>query len=194
MRALNVDGQALQVRRLAGDASVQVITLVYIGFAVPQRWALTGLQQLIWDDGTADTWTGREVMLSNLQTEVGDLSSLQITLSGVTDAERALAFADVEGDPVKIYRAWVDLADNATAADALLWWEGEIDIPGWTAGRDAFLHFTAESRASIALRPSPSRYTHDEQQRLYTGDTSLDFDPATDAAPVVWPAASYFRV
>jgi hypothetical protein len=44
------------------------------------------------------------------------------------------------------------------------------------------------------MRPKPSRYTNDEQQRMFSGDTSLDRDPATDAAPVTWPAASYFRV
>ena len=44
-----------------------------------------------------------------------------------------------------------------------------------------------------ALRAKPSRYTNDEQQRRYTGDTSLDIDPATDAAPVAWPAASFFK-
>ena len=72
-------------------------------------------------------------------------------------------------------------------------WAGELDMPGWQGGPEALVHFSAESRASIALRQRPSRYTHDEQQRLYAGDTSLNFDPATDAAPVVWPAASYFR-
>lgn len=189
MRTLNTAGQALQARRLAGE-NIPVVPLLYIGFAVAQRWALCGLQKLVW--GGHD-WVGRDVLLSNLQTEVGELSGIQITLAGVTDPERALAFADVEGAPVEIYRAWVDPADGSVA-DALLWWSGEIDVPGWQAGRESLLHFTAESRASISLRPSPSRYTNDEQRRLYSGDTSLDFDPATDAAAVVWPAASYFRV
>jgi hypothetical protein len=189
MRALNTAGQALQVRRLAGEA-IAVVPLVYMGFTVAQRWALCGLQKLVW--GGFD-WVGREVLLSNIQTEQGDLSTLQITLAGVTDAERALAFSDVEGAPVQIYRAWVD-PTNGSVADALLYWEGEVDIPGWQAGREALLHFRAESRAAISLRPSVSRYTNDEQQRLYPGDTSLDFDPATDAAALTWPAASFFRV
>ena len=55
-------------------------------------------------------------------------------------------------------------------------------------------HFLAESRASIAMRPRVTLYTNDEQQRLFAGDTSLDFDPAMDAAAVTWPAASFFRV
>jgi hypothetical protein len=46
----------------------------------------------------------------------------------------------------------------------------------------------------VALRPRVTRYTNNEQQRLYPGDTSLDVDPLTDAASLVWPAASYFKV
>lgn len=188
MRTLNTAGAALQTRRLAGEA-IPVITLLHIEFDTPQRWALCGLQKLVWD---SYDWTGRDILLTNIQSEQGDLSSIQITLPGVTDAERALAFDDVEGAAVNIYRAWVDPADGSVA-DALLMWAGEIDIPGWQAGRESLIHFTAESRAAVSMRPSVTRYTNDEQQRLFTGDTSLDFDPATDAGPVVWPAASYFR-
>jgi hypothetical protein len=56
------------------------------------------------------------------------------------------------------------------------------------------VNFTAEHRQELAAQSKPSRYTNDEQQRLFPGDTALDFDPATDAAPLVWPAASYFKV
>lgn len=196
MRALNANGQALQARRLAGE-SIPVVPLLFIDFASPQRWALHGVD-LVW---SAQTWSHREVLLSNIQSEQGDLSQIQITLPGVSDAERALAFEDCEGVEVLIYRAWVD-PDGATlgaasaggVADALLYWSGELDIPGWSTGQSSMAHFIAESRASIAMRPSVSRYTNDEQQRLFPGDTSLDFDPATDRGPLVWPAASYFRV
>ena len=188
MRTLNSAAQALQVRRTAGE-NIPVVNLLYMGFAVVQRWAIAGVP-LAWN---SQTWTQRDIRLSNVQSEQGDFRQAQITLPGVTDAERALAFADVEGIAVQIYRAWVD-PDTAVVADAIQVWAGEVDIPGWQARREAYVHFLAESRASIALRPRASRYTNDEQRRLYPGDTSLDFDPATDSAPVTWPAASYFRV
>lgn len=202
MRTLNANGAALQARRLAGE-KIPVVPLLYLGpnavtgtgIAVAQRWAIDGVDR-VWG---GFTWTRRDVALGNIQSEVSEFSALQITLPGVTDSERALVFSDVEGSLVEIYRAWVD-PDGATTGtpgsvgDALLFWSGELDQAGWQAGRVAVAHFTAESLASIALRTKPSRYTNEEQQRLFPGDTSLDVDPATDAAPVVWPAASFFKV
>lgn len=202
MRTLNAHGAALQARRLAGE-KIPVVPLLYLGpnavtgtgIAVAQRWAIDGVDR-VWG---GFTWTRRDVGLGNIQSEVSEFSAVQITLPGVTDPERALVFSDVEGSLVEIYRAWVD-PDGATTGtpgsvgDALLFWSGELDQAGWQAGRVAVAHFTAESLASIALRTKPSRYTNEEQQRLFPGDTSLDVDPATDAAPVVWPAASFFKV
>jgi hypothetical protein len=185
---LNAGGQALQARRLLGE-KIPVVWLLYLGLAAPQRYALAGVD-LVWG---GHTWTARDVVISDVEDDVSDYSALQITLPGVTDPERAQAFADVEGAAVQLYRAWVDPA-TAQVADAVLRWSGELDVPGWQVGREALVHFVAESRAAIALRPSPIRYTNEEQQRLYPGDTSLDFDPATDAKPVAWPAASWFRV
>lgn len=201
-RTLNTNGAALQARRLAGE-KIPVVPLLYLGpnpvtgtgIAVAQRWAIDGVDR-VW---ASNTWTRRDVQLGNIQSEVSELSAVQITLPGVTDPERALVFSDVEGSLVEIYRAWVD-PDGATTGtpgsvgDALLFWSGELDQAGWQAGRVAVAHFTAESLASIALRTKPSRYTNEEQQRLFAGDTSLDVDPATDAAPLVWPAAGFFRV
>lgn len=202
MRTLNANGAALQARRLAGE-KIPVVPLLYLGpnaitgtgIAVAQRWAIDGTSR-IW---SSQTWVARDIGLSNLQSEVSEFSGVQLTLPAVTDAERALAFSDVEGSLVRIYRAWVD-PDGATTgtpgsvADALLFWEGEIDQAGWQAGRVSVAHFSVECLASVALRPKPRRYTNDEQQRVSAGDTSLDIDPATDASAVVWPAASFFRV
>lgn len=201
-RTLNANGAALQARRLAGER-IPVVPLLYLGpnaitgtgIAVAQRWAIDGTDR-VWG---GFTWSARDLQLTDLQSEVSEHSNMRITLPGASDSERALAFSDVEGSLVQLYRAWVD-PDGATTgtpgsvADALLYWAGELDQAGWQAGRVAVVHFTAESMASIALRAKPSRYTNEEQQRLVSGDTSLDVDPGTDAAPVVWPAASYFRV
>lgn len=202
MRTLNTNGAALQARRLAGE-KIPVVPLLYLGpnpttgtgIAVAQRWAIDDVDR-VWG---GFTWTRRDVALSNIQSELSELSAMQITLPGVTDPERALVFSDVEGSQVELYRAWVDPTGATTGtpgsvADALLFWSGELDQAGWQAGSLSVAHFTAESLASISLRTKPSRYTNEEQQRLFTGDTSLNVDPATDAAPLVWPAASFFRV
>ncbi|MEY2653781.1 MAG: hypothetical protein RLZZ524_809 [Pseudomonadota bacterium] len=187
MRTLNADALALQTRRLAGE-KIPVIPLLFLDLTTPQRWAIAGTP-LVWG---GYTWEARDILLGEVEDSGSEYSGLRITLPGVSDSERALAFEDVEGAACELRLAYVD-PDTAVVEDAVLVWAGELDVSGWQAGPEAIVHFTAEHRASIALRPRPSRYTNDEQQRLYTGDTSLDFDPQTDAAPVVWPAAGYFR-
>lgn len=188
MRTLNAGALALQARALAGER-IPIIPLLYMGLTVPQRWALCGTP-LVWG---GFTWAARDVGISEVSDDAAEIAGLKITLPGVTESERALALSgDVEGSAVTLYLAFVDPV-TAVVADAMQVWAGELDMPGWQGGPEALVHFTAESRASIALRQRPSRYTNDEQKRLHPGDTALDFDPATDAAPVVWPAASYFR-
>jgi hypothetical protein len=197
MRTLNANGAALQTRILAGDAGATRIVLLHIAFTVAQRWALAG-SAVSW---SSETWSARDIVLSNIQSEQGDLSHIQITSPGVTDSERALAFEDSEGAACNVYFAWFD-KDGATTGtpgtvgDALLMWAGELDQPGWTTGlgETNAIHFTAESRASIALHPSVSRYSNDEQQRLFSGDTSLDFDPRADGGPKPWPSADFYKV
>lgn len=197
MRTLNANGAALHARILAGDGGATRIVLLHIAFATAQRWAITGTT-VSWD---SQTWTARDVLLSNIQSEQGDFSHIQITLPGVSDSERAIAFEDSEGLACNVYLAWFD-KDGATTGtpgsvgDALLVWSGELDQPGWQTGlgETNAIHFTAESRAAIAMRQRVSRYTNDEQQRLYSGDTSLDFDPRTDGGPKPWPNADFYRI
>lgn len=188
MRTLSAGAQALQVRRLAGEP-VPVVPLVFMDLATPQRWAVAGAP-LVWG---GYTWAARDIVVDPVDDQVGSFAPLRLLLPGVTDSERALAFEDVEGKAIEIRAAYVD-PDTGAVADAVLLWAGELDVAGWDAGPVSTVAFTAESRASIALRGRTSRYTNDEQQRLYSGDTSLDTDPATDAAPLVWPAAGYWRV
>lgn len=189
MRPLNAAAQALRVRALAGE-KIPVIPLVYIGLPVPQRWALCGLD-LVW---AGFTWAAQDLGLEAIEDDAGQPSGLRISLPGITPSQVALGVDDdIEGAPVTVSLAWVD-PDTAAVADALQVWAGELDMPGWQDGPRAVVQFAAEHRASIAARPRVSRYTNDEQQRLYPGDTSLNFDPATDGAPMVWPSASFFRV
>lgn len=188
MRTLNTAGQALLDRLVAGE-KIPVVDLLYMGLPVPQRWALAGVP-LVWG---GNTWQARDIAISELADEVPSINNLRITLPGVTESERALALdGDIEGAAVELYKALVD-PDTGAVGDALLVWAGELDMPGWQYGREAAVHFSAEHRATIALRPRVSRYTNDEQQRLYAGDTSLDIDPATDGGDLIWPAAGFYK-
>jgi len=196
--AMNAEGLALLARAIAGER-IPVIQLVYIaqldpltglevGPFVPQRWAACGTQ-LAWD---GSDWVAVDIAISEIEDTVNGLNGQTFALPGVTESEIAFAFDDVDGATVRVYDAWVD-PDTGEVADAVLAWSGEMDIPGWQDGPEASVLFTAVHHGNAALRPKPSLYTDDEQRRLYLGDTSMAFDPATDAGPVVWPNAAYFK-
>lgn len=189
MRALNSEAQALQARAIAGE-TIPIHLLVFFDLDVPQRWAVGGTP-LVWG---GHTWAAQEMLIDAISDDVAQPSGLRFTLPAVFESEIALAVDDdIEGSEVEVYMAFVDPA-TGEVADAVLVWSGELDIPGWQDGPEALAHFTAEHRGTIAMRSRPLRYTDSDQRRLYAGDTSLAFDPATDAAPVVWPANSYFKV
>lgn len=187
MRTLNAGGQALLDRLIAGE-QIPVVPLLYMGLTVPQRWALGGFD-VVWG---GYTWVARDIGLTPIVQDAGQ-NGMRFVLPGATEAELALAFDDVEGGDVELRLAFCDPV-TAVAADAMSVFAGQLDVPGWEDGPTAAVIFTAEHRGTTALRQRVSRYTDDEQQRLYAGDTSLDFDPGTDKAPIVWPNASYFRV
>jgi hypothetical protein len=174
---------------LAGEKIPQV-PLVHLAItAAPQRWALCSVP-LVWG---GFTWEPLDVAIGSVTDAIQQADGIRLTLPAVTPAQLALAAQDLEGTPVKVYLADVD-PDTAAVADAVQVWSGELDQTGWQDGPQAVAHFDAESKAAIALRDRVSRYTNDEQRRLFPSDTALDVDPTTDAAPLVWPAASYFKV
>jgi hypothetical protein len=188
MRTLNTAGAALLARLQAGE-QIPVVNLVQVDLSTVQYYACCGIP-LIWN---SQTWAPADIAIAAVEDAVTDLTNVTMTLPGVTSAQIALAFdSSIDGAPVHIYTAFVD-PDTGVVGDAMLIWSGELDLPGWQDGHEANVIFTAEHRGTIALAARPSRYTNDEQQRLYPGDTSLDFDPATDATPIVWPAASFFK-
>lgn len=189
MRTVNPTAAALRARRLAGEKIPQ-IPLVYVGIdAAPQRWAICSVP-LVWG---GYTWEPLDIAIGSLTDAVQQAGDVKLTLPAVTPAQLALAAQDLEGSPVTVSAADVD-PDTAAVADAVQLWAGELDQTGWQDGPQAVAHFGAESAESVALRDRVSRYTNDEQQRLFPGDTSLDVDPLTDAAPQVWPAASFGRI
>lgn len=187
MRTLNAGAAALQARAVAGER-IPVILLIHFDTPVPQRWAACGLP-LVWG---GYTWESVEVAIEAITDATDEAGGMKFTLPAATEQQLALAMQDLGGCAVTVRKAWVD-PDTGTVEDAVQIWAGELDTTGWQDGPQAAAHFSAESRATVAMRPRPSRYTNDEQQRLHPGDTSLDVDPMTDAAPLVWPAAAYFR-
>lgn len=188
MRTFNADGLALLARSVAGER-IPFVPLIFFDTTSPQYWAACSVP-LEWD---GHTWEPLDISIGEIDDATPELNGLVLSFPGVTESQLAFAFDDLEGVTARVYHALVE-PTTGEVVDAVLAWSGVLDTPGWEEGEQAFVFMSAEHRGASALRAKPSRYTDDEQQRLYPGDTSLDFDPATDAAPLVWPAASFFRV
>lgn len=190
MRALSAGGQALLARALLGEA-IAVVQLVRVDFTGGTSYLTTAGQRVEWD---GQTWEPAGLgQIEAVEDSATEMPPLRFTMPGLNDAQKAVALEPgAEGAPVRVYDALLD-PDTGDVADAVLAWAGTLNVPELSDGPQASLTVTAEHRGMLALRPKPSRYTDDEQRRLYPGDTALDFDPATDAAPLVWPAASFFR-
>lgn len=190
MRTLNTDGQALLNRIIAGEQIPVVQLFEAVLDTATLRYNTSGVP-LVW---SGHTWLPTALRVDPISYGAnGEIDQLAFVLPGVDSDQLSLALSEpVDGRSVRIYDALVDPA-TGTVADAPLAWAGTLNIPSLADGPQAAVSWTAEHRAVQALRPKPSRYTNDEQQRLYPGDTCLNFDPATDAAPLAWPAASYFK-
>lgn len=188
MRTLNATAQALLDRIEAGER-IPMVQLVHIATSVPMYLTTAGVN-VEWD---GQTWYGNSVSVEPIADAVSEYPSIALQLPAITEDQISIVLTtSVEGVALSIYDALID-PSTGVVADAVLAWAGTLNVPGIEDGPTAVVVVTAEHRGMSALRAKPSRYTDDEQRRLYPGDTSLDFDPATDAAPLVWPAASYFK-
>lgn len=189
MRSHNAASAALLARLEAGE-HIPMVQLVEIAFTpTTERYCTAGIT-VQWG---GFSWLGLGLGLEPVEDAVGDMPAMTLSVPAVSPAQISLALTQqVEGTTMRVYDALVDPATGAVA-DAVLAWAGELSMPALEDGPKAVISVLAEHRGTVATRNRVSRYTHDEQQRLFPGDTALNFDPATDAAPLVWPAASFFK-
>lgn len=191
MRAMSAPALALLARLQAGE-QVPMVQLVRVALAGGTLYLTTAGHAITWD---GETWNAAGLgAIEAIEDAQAEMPGLRFTLPGINEAQMAVALeGGTEGASVQVYDALLD-PDTGECADGVLAWAGTLNVPTLQDGPQADMVVTAEHRGLLALRPKASRYTNDEQQRLHPGDTSLDFDPATDAAPLVWPAAAYFKV
>ena len=71
-------------------------------------------------------------------------------------------------------------------ADPVLVFHGRMDVMNIEIGNTATITVTAESRLADWNRARTSRYTDEEQQRLYPGDKGLQYVAQTAEMELVW--------
>jgi hypothetical protein len=190
VRTINAAGLALLERAKAGE-QMPVTQLVRIAFTGGTVFLTTAGHAIPWD---GETWEPAGLgAIEAVADSSSEMPPLRFTMPAISAAQLAVALEPgTEGAAVLVYDALID-PDTGACEDAVLAWSGALNVPTLVDGPQADMTVTAEHRGMLAIRPKPSRYTDDEQRRLYPADTSLNFDPATDAKPLTWPAASFFK-
>lgn len=189
MRDLGTTGEALLNRMLAGE-EVPVVQLVRL--SLQQTIYLTTAGHDVDYDG--HTWIGNSIAsIEPISDGVGELESLRFVRPLVSEEHIAMVLsAPFAGKLVTVYDAWLDPGTRQVAHVEVAW-RGVLNMPDLQDGQTAIASCTADHIGVRSTVTKASRYTNDEQQRIYPGDTSLDVDPKVDGGQIAWPKASYFK-
>lgn len=139
--------------------------------------------------------TGAVGSVEEVADAVGEHKPLRFTLTGVDSSYLAVALgSDIKNIATTVSLCVLSAADRKTVVDVLQMWTGKLDqMPIRMAGGTCTISVTAEHAGTAYARPKPLRYTDDDQQRLYPGDTCCRFVVSQSQKQDVWPAASLFR-
>lgn len=139
--------------------------------------------------GTGGLGTVEEVADS-----AGEFKNLRFTLSGISAAYLSVALSlNLKSVACTVHVCVLDGTTHAVA-DVLQVWTGKMDqMPVALGNGTCTITAIAEHAGAAYARPKPLRYTDDDQQRLYPGDTCCRFVVSQSQKTDVWPAASFFR-
>lgn len=142
---------------------------------------------------------GQIIEINPVTDSPGDPRGISLTVNGVPSANLALALQDsttIQGVPVNLYSCVLDPTTYQPLVTSLEW-SGRLDTLGVDDGEmggETRVTLTAEHIGIDLIRPQPVRWTDVDQRRLFSSDPSLEFIAATAASPIVWPAASFFKI
>lgn len=135
------------------------------------------------------TWIGVGALGSIDQiTEASDLSAqgLGFSISGVPTEYISTALGQkYQGRSCKVWFAPLD-SNHQVIADPIGSFNYRMDTMDIELGQTATIRVSAESRLVDWERNNVSRYTDEEQQRLYPGDLGLQFVPQMAEKEIRW--------
>jgi len=187
VRTINAGALAV----LAGGAA-PLIMLVEMLLSSPLRLN-TSATTINWN-GYDWTGTGPLGNIEEIDDTPAEQKSLRFSISGVPTALLSVALQEaIRNKPCTLYLAVLDPTSHSVV-DVLQAWAGTLDqMPITQNGETCTISATAEHAGATFSRPKPLRYTDADQQKLYTGDTSLRFVTSQANHQDTWPAASFFR-
>ena len=182
---------------LAGGNVPMVVLLELLFPGSPDYFSCGGWEVTV--NGNTYLAAGQVIEIEPVTDSPGDPRGLRVTINGVPASNLSLALQDsttIQGVPMNVYSC---VLDSATYQPLLttLEWAGRLDTMGvddGEAGGETRVMLTAEHIGIDLIRPQPARWTDVDQRRLFANDPSLEFVAATAASPIVWPAASYFKI
>ncbi len=169
-----------------------VVLFVHLALSSPVRLN-TSPVTINW---SGNDWVGAGSLgaVDEIKDSAGETQALKLTLSGIPSGLLASALAeDIRNKDCTVY---VCVLDSSTYAilDVPVVFAGKLDQMPIKLGDGTFtIGVTVEHPAVTFARPKPLRYTDDDQQRLFPGDTSLRFVVKQAQVVDVWPAASFFK-
>lgn len=150
----------------------------------------SGIGDLSWN---SEVWSGVGNLggVSNIQ-ENSDIQAngVTVTMSGIPSDLISLVLGDViQGKLGKIYFGFLNV-NGTIIDDPVLMFEGRLDVPQISEnGGDATIQISYESRLIDLQKSRESRYTNEDQQRIYAGDLGFEFVPDLADKQITWGKA-----
>jgi hypothetical protein len=118
---------------------------------------------------------------------------LTLTLSGIPrDVVTLAALQGYQNRPGTVWEVPLNPDTFAVLASPVVIFRGRMDTLDVTLGDTASVQVTLENRLADWERPRIRRYTDEDQQQAFPGDTGFRFLPATTEREIIWPSADYF--
>lgn len=168
------------------SSNVPLLVFIEMDFAAGFLRLNNSAQTFTWD---GNDWIGAGVAGSiDAITEGTDLTAngIGLTLSGIPTETVSIALNQkYQGRAVKIWYAPLTAA-HVIIADPIGPFQYRMDTMDIELGDSATIRVQAESRLIDWERALNSRYTHEEQQRLHSGDLGLQFVPQMVEKQIRW--------
>lgn len=127
--------------------------------------------------------------------ESSELRSYDLTvqLSGVPADSVALALTETyQGRAGTVWEVPLDPTTGLPVADPIVIFRGRMDTLDVNLGPSATVSVTLQNRLADWERPNNSRYTDEDQKRLFSFDRGLELVPSTVEKQIVWPSAAWW--
>jgi len=183
-------GLTVAVKNATAAGVVYPVLFAFLDFAGGAMYLCTHIQNIVWN---SNTWTGLGDFgkISPVQ-ETGSTQAngLTFSLSGIPSSLLGeVLVTRSRGRTATLWLGCFDASGNLLA-DPFQLWSGRMDQPVIIdSGDKSEINISAESRLADLGRSRERRYTDEDQNAFFPGDTGLEFVAQLQTKEVVWGKA-----